>query len=230
MCQSSCKHKKNANPCTFLISYAEGSSLSGIVIEDEVQFERTSQGESIKTTFGCTTKETNLFYTQAANGIFGLAPKRKSDLFEQLYKKHNPFTGEELLFSVCLSSNGGELTIGRKRRPPTPAVPEVRVAEQNNAPQGQDSETKTPFVKVGYSSHRNQYSLEHVGHITVNGSQIRTSEDLGYYGMFLDTGSTFTYFPRKFYQRLVLELENSCAYQPKMCKIAQGSKSACFRV
>jgi hypothetical protein len=81
VCQNSCGSRKASDPCTFAISYAEGSSLSGIIIEDEIQFEGGSEGESIRTSFGCTTKETNLFYTQAANGIFGLAPKRQSNLF-----------------------------------------------------------------------------------------------------------------------------------------------------
>lgn len=90
---SSCNRKSGTEACTFSISYAEGSSLSGIIIEDQIQFERDSVGESITTTFGCTTKETNLFYTQAANGIFGLAPNRQAKLLDILYEKHSKSTG-----------------------------------------------------------------------------------------------------------------------------------------
>jgi hypothetical protein len=92
LCKETCL-QKSPKPCTFLISYAEGSSLSGILIEDAIQFEQDSEGESITTTFGCTIRETNLFYTQAANGIFGLAPKRKARLLELLYERHSNYTG-----------------------------------------------------------------------------------------------------------------------------------------
>ena len=62
----------STNKCSFSISYSEGSSLSGVYINEIVRF-----GENYKEqigTFvpiGCTTDENHLFYTQDANGIMG---------------------------------------------------------------------------------------------------------------------------------------------------------------
>lgn len=103
----------NSDPCTFNVRYQEGSSISGTLIEDNIQFEGDSVGESITTTFGCTLDETDRFKSQAANGIFGFAPNRNDRLLDLLYEKHHPFTGEQLLFSMCYSKNGGQLAIGR---------------------------------------------------------------------------------------------------------------------
>ena len=54
-----------------------------------------------------------MFFTQAANGIFGLAPERKAKLLEKIYQQHSKVTGEEFLFSLCLAKNGGQLVVGR---------------------------------------------------------------------------------------------------------------------
>lgn len=75
----------------------EGSSLSGyylldyVVAGDEIQdyYEGKSNlteeamknlltDEETKFAFGCTTKETNLFYTQEAAGIMGMGTKTNS--------------------------------------------------------------------------------------------------------------------------------------------------------
>lgn len=54
-------------------------------------------------------------------------------------------------------------------------------------------------------------------------------ESTGSYGVFIDSGSTFTYLPRKNYQALLVALENSCALFPDMCLIAQG-RSTCYKI
>lgn len=56
VCRSNCGDKDSTAPCTFGVSYAEGSSLSGIILEDHLQLENQDQSEGIITTFGCTTK------------------------------------------------------------------------------------------------------------------------------------------------------------------------------
>ena len=43
VCRSSCG-KRGEDACSFSISYAEGSSLFGIYLEDDIQFERDSAG------------------------------------------------------------------------------------------------------------------------------------------------------------------------------------------
>ena len=97
------------NKCSFSISYSEGSSISGVYINEIVRF-----GENYKEqigTFvpiGCTTDENHLFYTQDANGIMGLANNERN-FVEILYKfgaiKKN-------IFSLCLAQLGGIFNIG----------------------------------------------------------------------------------------------------------------------
>jgi hypothetical protein len=55
-------------------------------------------------------------------------------------------------------------------------------------------------VKTTFSKHRNLYSLDNVKDIKIGNTIIRSKDEpLGYYGIFIDSGSTFTYFPRKNY-------------------------------
>ena len=62
------------NKCSFSISYAEGSSLKGVFINEIVRFGKDyKQQKGTKVPIGCTTNENNLFYTQDANGIMGLS-------------------------------------------------------------------------------------------------------------------------------------------------------------
>ncbi len=53
---------------------------------------------------------------------------------------------------------------------------------------------KKPVVKTKYSMGRNLYSLINVGKISVNNTVIRQTESLGFHGIFIDSGSTLTYF------------------------------------
>ncbi len=73
---STCSLIRNNNEkkCEFTIGYGEGSSYNGYVVEDIVQFGEDASQEGKLFPFGCVKKETNLFYTQLANGILGLAP------------------------------------------------------------------------------------------------------------------------------------------------------------
>jgi hypothetical protein len=52
----------------------EGSSYEGFMVRDQVYLgESYHEGlDQFEFTFGCVTKETNLFYDQAADGILGL--------------------------------------------------------------------------------------------------------------------------------------------------------------
>ena len=52
-------------------------------------------------------------------------------------------------------------------------------------------------VKATYSPQRNLYSLNGVKNIKIGDSVIHKEDDrLGVFGIFIDSGSTFTYFPR----------------------------------
>jgi hypothetical protein len=52
-------------------------------------------------------------------------------------------------------------------------------------------------VKTTFSTHKNLYTLNGVGDIKIGNSVIyKDGDKLGMYGIFIDSGSTFTYFPR----------------------------------
>ena len=58
------------------------------------------------------TNETNLFYTQEADGILGLAETGR-DRIKPLYQEmFDQGVIEKRLFSLCLGKNGGRFTMG----------------------------------------------------------------------------------------------------------------------
>mmetsp|Transcript_31088 Transcript_31088/g.99369 ORF Transcript_31088/g.99369 Transcript_31088/m.99369 type:complete len:228 (-) Transcript_31088:273-956(-) len=64
--------------CSYSVEYAEGSSISGTLVEDEVRYTRDGNATPLaaRTVFGCQTLETGLFYSQQADGIAGFARAR----------------------------------------------------------------------------------------------------------------------------------------------------------
>lgn len=69
----------------------------------------------------------------------------------------------------------------------------MTIGKINNALHLNDKSVKTTF-----STKKNLYTLEGVGNIKIGNKLIHKEGDrLGYYGLFIDSGSTFTYFPRE---------------------------------
>lgn len=57
------------NKCEFSIRYGEGSSYHGFWVIDDVYFgQNADEDDKQRFKFGCVTRETNLFYTQEADG------------------------------------------------------------------------------------------------------------------------------------------------------------------
>jgi Xylanase inhibitor N-terminal len=134
-----CEQCDDAKRCSFSISFAEQSSLKGYFIRDYILFgdglydlyketltsELSSttlvetkaliEREHFKTVFGCTTRETNLFLTQKADGIMGLSPSTNKghnlpNVVDDLFQVHQ---GKKLAFSLCYNSlKGGYMSIG----------------------------------------------------------------------------------------------------------------------
>ena len=99
--------------CKFGQAYGEGSSYHGFWVEDFMYFGSPPNKESrFRYEFACVTNETNLFYTQEADGILGLAGtgrKRIKPLFEEMKKQG---VIDNVSFSLCLGYNGGHFSIG----------------------------------------------------------------------------------------------------------------------
>lgn len=113
------------------------------------------------------------------------------------------------MFSLCLARNGGQLAIGRVEAEIT----------KNSEP-----------VRTSFNGDRNLYTLDGVGRIRMGNTVLREGESLGYYGLFIDSGSTFTYFRNREYNLILQQIENSCALRPLQCKIAKNSGLKCVKV
>jgi hypothetical protein len=92
-----CKCTPEEGRCYFEQKYGEGSMYKGFLVSDGLHFGERYHTEldKVKFTFGCIEEETNMFYSQEADGILGMA--RETTL---------PYIAERM-FSLCLGKDGG---------------------------------------------------------------------------------------------------------------------------
>ena len=100
--------------CSFRISYAEGSKLYGVYVDQEIYFENINLASNITNIsynmpIGCTTTETHLFKTQLADGIMGLSNNDNS--FVSIMYKLGII--QKNIFSLCFEHEGGYFSIGK---------------------------------------------------------------------------------------------------------------------
>jgi hypothetical protein len=99
--------------CSYSVAYTEGSSVAGLWFTDYAHLGDLSERNlPVLSHLGCHTSETKLFYSQSANGILGIAP-RKAGVFPTILGSlfSDPRINKNV-FSLCLSEEGGELTVG----------------------------------------------------------------------------------------------------------------------
>lgn len=102
----------NNEMCEYHQSYAEGSSIFGMLVEDilslEPDYNNTFLFPSI---FGCHLRETNLFKSQKADGIMGIGRKKNSinSVIDTLYETEKI---ESNSFAICFSKENGVFTVG----------------------------------------------------------------------------------------------------------------------
>jgi hypothetical protein len=171
--------------------------LEGYLLRDKVLLESnsplsksTNPDESVETIFGCITKETNLFLKQKADGILGLSPNSPNNLAKQFYQNHYSSTRENYSFSICLAEDGGVFTIGGLNK---------QLHKNING------------INIRYRKNANTYSLNVTGIYIGDTNLNLTKEELGEgYGVFIDSGATFTYFPHNHYTTIISLFENIC--------------------
>ena len=98
------------NKCMFYNKYAEESTLEGFFFEEYINFgldENVGKGGNV--IMGCTTKESNLFYEQMADGIMGLGNSDMSFTSMLSQRKIIP----DNIFSLCLSNSEGYFSLGK---------------------------------------------------------------------------------------------------------------------
>ena len=174
----------NTNKCSFSISYSEGSSLSGVYINEIVRFGNNYKEQNgTFVPIGCTTDENHLFYTQDANGIMGLA-NNDHNFIDILYEcgaiKAN-------LFSLCFAQLGGVFNIG----------------EINN----KTHKENVTFVPMLLD--RGKYFGLTIKSMAVNERVIENYNRWGY-NIFIDSGTTISYINDKIFDEIYNLMNEEC--------------------
>ena len=183
--------------CRFYQGYQEGSSYDGYIVADELYFgENTHPGlDGFTYTFGCVKQETHFFYTQDADGILGMSmstPYGNSNKFVPIYKvMYDDGLIEKLMFTLCLGKNGGYFQMG-----------------------GFDGtgflETEPAWVQI---NDRNADFIINLKGISMNNHFIKGSDSN--FKMMIDSGTTFTYFPRQLFNLLETHFRWFCGMDPE---------------
>lgn len=183
---SSCNSNKQ---CSFSISYAEGSSLSGIFVNELVRIGnnyKNDKGHYLP--IGCTVKETKLFVTQLADGIMGLSNLPKA-LIPMLY---NNKIIERKLFSLCFAQFGGYFSVGE-------IDSEYHLEKQVN------------YTKI---TSNGQFYYVAINSIQIGNNDLITPVSVGStsktFTGFIDSGSTITYFPRDIGEKMINYIQSHC--------------------
>lgn len=201
--------------CHYHQGYAEGSSIAGFLVEDYVRLGDDETAEVTKLIFGCHDLETNLFRTQLADGIMGLAfsqdNKRLPTLVDALYKSHEINTD---VFALCLGQLDGYMTIG-----------------------GYNSSLHLSPLQFTRLYDSTYYAVNLKG-MVVGGHRVDVRADqfgsmYGGVGTIVDSGTTFVYFREPVYDRMWSAFENYCTYAGK-CKgervSVPGESHSCYRL
>ena len=193
-CKIASKSQCRNNKCSFQISYAEGSKLLGIYIDQEVFFETINKSpnitnESFFIPIGCTTTETHLFKTQLADGIMGLNNNENS-FVGMLYKLG---IIQKNIFSLCFEHDGGYFSIGE-------IYDEFHYNNKNNE-------------SIQYVDLINKNS----GNYVINLKYIKLGEEkINFNGKaIIDSGTTLTYFPKKKFEEIMNKILEKCKISKK---------------
>lgn len=204
---STCKNDR----CGYIQSYAEGSSISGYLIQDIIRLgDSYDESDAVTFTFGCHARETNLFRTQLADGIMGLAfgSERVETIIDVLFKHKNVDTN---LFALCFGLEDGYMTVG-----------------------GYNETTHTSEISYVNMYDNMYYAVKMEGVLVQHQLLPISVKDFGTHyttGTMLDSGTTFTYLASPVYTAFWKEIENFCS-QDENCrgsrKTVYGEPKKCF--
>jgi len=164
---------------------------------------------------GCHTNENKLFYTQRANGIMGLAPSSdgvngsRPTVLQDLFKDKKHVSTE--IFSMCLATWGGRLTVG-----------------------GFDTSYHAPGQEVQWTPMRAAHYYfvfpEGLALAGLDGGQgTVVAMTNGEFGVtIIDSGTTYTYFPGPVFQTLVKDLTSYCDTHGGCAASREGNE--CWRL
>lgn len=202
--------------CSFIKSYAEGSSLLGFLANDYVKFKNARKVADpklqqlnavgmkslrVKAEFGCTTKETGLFVTQYADGILGL--DNTSSFIESIEKQNSQDESKIFSFGLCFSNSGGIMSVDLRSRDKE----DEKLDLLNRA----IGEYEEPIV-VPYISYNSYYELN-VTNFQIGESIIDTPPIT----MMVDSGTTFSHFPTWYINKILKTLTDFCIQNKDKC-------------
>ena len=161
------------NECSYSVSYAEGSRISGHMVTDLVHFTSDDGLKHVPLGFGCQTLETGLFNSQVADGIVGFSwgGGYGRTLQDRLVDTLKPPD----IFSMCLSETVGAMLLGG-------ALPKEDLG--------------VPWVPFVSSSAYNVPVLDFI----VAGTSVGAPASV-YSATIVDSGTTFTYLPPQPYYK-----------------------------
>lgn len=174
-----------AGRCSYSQSYTEGSAIKGSWFYDYVSLgDEFQQNPAVMARLGCHSRETRLFYTQKANGIFGMAPGRtgRPTILEDLFRDRKHINTS--LFAMCLADEGGLLTVGG----------------YNTSLHSQEILWVPMAVRSYYAVELAQVGLEG-GDVVLRG---------GFGHTIVDSGTTYTYLPSALYRKLAADVSSFC--------------------
>jgi len=184
--------------CPYSETYAEGSSIAGSWFDDIMELgDSFSKNPAVRVQMGCHNNEDNLFYTQQANGIMGLAPSTgkasQPTILQQMFqdKKHI----DTSVFSICLATWGGRMTVGgfnSSYHIVKPFLDPIQWVDMRA--------TQYYFVKPEALS---------VVDFTERIEVVRGVEEFGV--TIVDSGTTYTYLPNAIFSSLMSRLTDYCA-------------------
>eukprot|EP00325_Prymnesiales_sp_UTEX-LB-985_P004441 CAMPEP_0174694746 /NCGR_PEP_ID=MMETSP1094-20130205/1276_1 /TAXON_ID=156173 /ORGANISM="Chrysochromulina brevifilum, Strain UTEX LB 985" /LENGTH=405 /DNA_ID=CAMNT_0015891069 /DNA_START=29 /DNA_END=1250 /DNA_ORIENTATION=- len=192
-----CRTCTSSGTCEYSVSYTEGSSIRGRIIEDSFWFGQSDPATSraVRATFGCQTYESGLFYSQVADGISGFsqADTYGPTLFDYLYRA----TSSPNVFSMCLTETHGAMVLGG-------AVP----ADKDDSP-----------LWIPYSG-GGSYDVPLVD-IKIGGNSVRAPASR-YSRTIVDSGTTFMYLPPEAYRPVRDHFRNHCPWGTCSQRVAKG--------
>lgn len=204
-CPGSCDNSRKQ--CSYSQSYTEGSSLRGVFWEDQVwvgaKVAQPAEGESgkygINFKFGCHTYENGLFTSQLADGIMGLGRDGKS-IIAALRSSQRL---DKQLFGMCLSLNGGALTLG-----------------------GIDTSLHTGELKWQAFTGRTGFYTVATGALRVGNNVVKSSAATA----IVDSGTSFTYLPGAHYAAFMAAIKPAAASVPGATLATVRGEDLCYRL
>ena len=174
----------------------EGSSYEGFLVEDQMYFGDNfhSGHDAFMFTFGCVSKETNLFYEQKADGILGMGMAHTMAISSQMPIYEAMFRSQVIskrMFNICLGKNGGYFQVGGyNRKNHTEPIKWFSMIDKEGS--------NYKFKLTGTSINRHPISGSNRWNVG-----------------FIDSGTTFTYIPTEMWDSLAYHFDYYCEQAKK---------------